>query len=35
MKLVEQQSAKERRLEEAMQFVLTHDKELMQRLADA
>jgi hypothetical protein len=35
MKMVEQQSAKKRKLDDALQFVLTHDKELMQRLADA
>jgi hypothetical protein len=35
MKMVEHQSAKTRKLEDALQFVLTHDKELMQRLADA
>jgi hypothetical protein len=35
MKMVEHQSAKKRKLEDALQFVLTHDKELMQRLADA
>ncbi|MFZ9744450.1 MAG: hypothetical protein ACO3BY_02850 [Aquiluna sp.] len=35
MKMVESQSAKKRKLEDALQFVLTHDKELMQRLADA
>jgi hypothetical protein len=35
MKMVENQSAKKRKLEDALQFVLTHDKELMQRLADA
>ena len=35
MKMVEQQSAKMRKLDDALQFVLTHDKELMQRLADA
>ncbi len=34
MKMVEQQSAKKRKLDDALQFVLTHDKELMQRLAD-
>jgi predicted transcriptional regulator len=35
MKLVELQSKKKKRLEEALHFVLTHDKELMDRLADA
>lgn len=35
MKLVEHQSQKRRRLDEALKFVLTHDKELMERLADA
>ena len=35
MKMVEAQSLKKRRLDEAMQYVLTHDKELMDRLADA
>ena len=35
MKMIEQQSAKKRKLDDALQFVLTHDKELMQRLADA
>lgn len=35
MKMVEQQTAKKRKLDEALQFVLSHDKELMQRLADA
>ncbi len=35
MKMVEQQYAKKRKLDVALQFVLTHDKELMQRLADA
>jgi predicted nucleic acid-binding protein len=35
MRMVEQQSAKKRKLDDALQFVLTHDKELMQRLADA
>jgi len=35
MKLVEQQSKKQRRLDEALDFVLTHDKALMERLADA
>ena len=35
MKMVEQQSAKKRKLDDALQFVFTHDKELMQRLADA
>jgi predicted transcriptional regulator len=35
MKLVEKESFKQRRIDEAMHFVLTHDKELMERLADA
>jgi hypothetical protein len=35
MRLVEQQSRKKRRLEEAFNYVMTHDKELMERLADA
>ena len=35
MKMVEQQAAKKRKLDQALQFVLSHDKELMQRLADA
>jgi hypothetical protein len=35
MKMVEAQSLKKRRLDEAMKYVLTHDKELMDRLADA
>ena len=35
MEMVENQSAKKRKLEDALQFVLTHDRELMQRLADA
>lgn len=35
MKIVEQESAKRRRVDEALHFVLTHDKELMDRLADA
>jgi len=32
MKMVEQKTAKKRKLEEALQFVLSNDKELMQRL---
>ena len=35
MRMVEQQSRKKRRLEEAFNYVMTHDKELMERLADA
>ncbi len=35
MKMVEQRTAKKRKLDEALQFVLSNDKELMQRLADA
>jgi len=35
MKMVEQNTAKKRKLDEALQFVLSNDKELMQRLADA
>jgi hydrogenase maturation factor HypF (carbamoyltransferase family) len=35
MKLVEKESLKKRRLREALDFVLTHDKELLERLADA
>lgn len=35
MKIVERESAKRRRVDEALHFVLTHDKELMDRLADA
>lgn len=35
MKMVEQKTAKKRKLDEALQFVLSNDKELMQRLADA
>ena len=35
MKMVEQDSARKRRVNQALQFVLTHDKELMERLADA
>ena len=35
MRLVEQESRKKRRLEEAFNYVMTHDKELMERLADA
>lgn len=35
MKIVEQESAKRRRVDQALHFVLTHDKELMDRLADA
>lgn len=35
MKMVEAESLKKRRLDEALKYVLTHDKELMDRLADA
>jgi hypothetical protein len=35
MRMVELQSQKQRRLDQAIDFVLTHDKALMQRLADA
>jgi hypothetical protein len=35
MRMVERESRKKRRVNEALQFVLTHDKELMDRLADA
>lgn len=35
MRMVEHQSQKQRRLDEALRFVLTHDKALMERLADA
>jgi hypothetical protein len=35
MRMVEHQSAKKRKLQDAFQFVMTHDKELMERLADA
>lgn len=35
MRMVERESQKKRRVREALQFVLTHDKELMDRLADA
>jgi hypothetical protein len=35
MRMVENQSQKQRRLDDALQFVLTHDKALMERLADA
>lgn len=35
MRMVESESRKKRRVSEALQFVLTHDKELMDRLADA
>lgn len=35
MKMVEQRTAKKQKLDEALQFVLSNDKELMQRLADA
>jgi hypothetical protein len=35
LRLVETQSAKQIRLDEAVEFVLSHDKELMERLADA
>ena len=35
MRMVEYQSQKQRRLDEALNYVLTHDKALMERLADA
>ncbi|MEY3586876.1 MAG: hypothetical protein RJB32_172 [Actinomycetota bacterium] len=35
MRMVEHESQKIRRLDQAIGFVLTHDKELMDRLADA
>ena len=35
MRMVENQSQKQRRLEDALKFVLNHDKALMERLADA
>jgi hypothetical protein len=35
MRMVERESQKKRRVSEALEFVLTHDKELMKRLADA
>lgn len=35
MKLVERESLKKRRLKDALDYVLTHDKELLERLADA
>jgi hypothetical protein len=35
MRMVENQSQKQRRLDDALKFVLTHDKALMERLADA
>jgi hypothetical protein len=35
MRMVEHQSQKRRKLDEALKFVLTHDKDLMERLADA
>ena len=35
MRMVERESRKKRRVNEAVQFVLSHDKELMDRLADA
>lgn len=35
MRMVERESRKKRQVNEALQFVLTHDKELMDRLADA
>jgi len=35
MRMVERESRKKRRVSEALQFVLTNDKELMDRLADA
>ena len=35
MRMVERESRKKRRMNEALKFVLSHDKELMDRLADA
>jgi hypothetical protein len=35
MRMVEHESQKIRRLDQAIGYVLTHDKELMDRLADA
>ena len=35
MRMVEHHSQKQRRFDEALRFVLTHDKALMERLADA
>ena len=35
MRMVENQSQKQRLLDDALKFVLTHDKALMERLADA
>ena len=35
MRMVENQSQKQRRLDDALKFVLNHDKALMERLADA
>ena len=35
MRMDEHQSQKRRKLDEALKFVLTHDKDLMERLADA
>ena len=35
MRMVERESRKKRRVNEALQFELSHDKELMDRLADA
>ena len=35
MRMVERESRKKRRVNEALQFVLSHDKVLMDRLADA
>ena len=35
MRMVEQETRKKRRINDALEFVMTHDKELMQRLADA
>jgi hypothetical protein len=35
MRMVERESRKKRRVNEALQFVLSHDKELMDRLTDA
>jgi hypothetical protein len=35
MRMVENQSQKQRLLDDALKFVVTHDKALMERLADA
>ncbi len=35
MRMVELQSQKQRRLDQAIDFVMTHDKALLERLADA